>query len=171
MHFLLNDYKIYKGIDSTNTEDDEKISFILQSVEDYIKHQFGIYCQETTVTEKRQAQGDILVVQSYVNSVIGIINKGKSYDVTNVEYIENILYLPYTLTKLVTVSYKTGFTDLPDSIKTAIFIFVDKIYEDVQNNGVLVNSYADPVGGRETFKKSFPKEVYKLLHPYITYKL
>ena len=175
-HILLDEYKAYKNLLSNTLDEDKQLNLILYGVTNFLENNYGIILNQKSIEDEffiqNQNQNKI-----FINKDVSVINKlyednVEQTDLSIYKAKDGILYklsgvFPYN--KYVKINYTVGYKDvvsIPDGIKLAIFLFVDKLYEDIKNNANLINSFTDPVGGREVFKRNIPKEINMLLAPY-----
>ena len=173
-HILLDEYKQYKSIDLANTSEDEQLNIILAGVTNYLLEQFGIVLEQTSLLDTWYISylTNKIFINRDVGSIISIkvnneLQKLDDYSYRNGILKKKVSNFPQNVD--VDVEYTVGYQDIasiPEGIKLAIFIFADKLYEDIENNSNLISSMTDPVGGREVFKRNLPKEIKMLLSPY-----
>jgi len=173
-HILLDEYKKYKNIDLTNTDEDPQLNIVLSGVTNYLLNQYGIVLEQTQLVDEFYISTNTnkIFINTDVVSIDKVYEDNIEQDINNYKFFNGILRKllgNFPLNKYVRIEYTVGYPSvdsIPDGIKLAIFIFADKIYEDIQNNANLISSLSDPVGGREVFKKYLPKEIKLLLAPY-----
>jgi len=174
-HYLLTEYKIYKGMGTDPSDKDTAISYALYGVESFLNQAYGIYFKKSDpITNKFSVRNGSVVVPSFAIEFISAKLNDEDYDVSKLYTIGNIAYSKdndltdgdYNFE----LTYKLGFEfdEIPFALKQALFIIVDRLFEKMENNANLVSSVTDPTGGRMVISQNMPKEAMLLLSPYIS---
>ena len=173
-HILLDEFKNYKGILQNNVVEDSQLNLVLFGVTDYLLNQYGIFLEKVDLVDEIyiDTQKNKIFLNKDIQQINKLYENDVEQDLANYKYYNGILYKNngnYPKNGVVRIEYTLGYDDvdsIPSGIKLAIFIFVDRIYEKIENNANLVSSFSDPIAGREVFRKNIPKEIYMLLAPY-----
>jgi hypothetical protein len=176
---FLNDYKTYKNIVSSNTDDDDLLNQILDGVQSYFEDEYSIYLESEDKDLYYSGNNNkYLVLPTKYLSLNSVTMDGSDVDLATLYVEDNLLWNTITyFTKgfgNIKVSAHLGFdstSNIPKSLLEAFLILADKFYENAKQNGNSIDLYTDPVAGHMRIKDSLPKTYFTLLQPHIVYKL
>jgi hypothetical protein len=176
---FLTDYKVYKNINDSNTDDDDLLNQILDGVQSYFEDEYSIYLEsvDKDLTYSGNNNKYIALPTKYL-SLNSVKVDGKDVDLATLYLEDNLLWNTVTyFTKgfgNIIVSTHLGFdsnSNIPKSLLEAFLIMSDKFYENAKQNGNSIDLYTDPAAGHMKVRNELPKTFYTLLQPHIVYKL
>lgn len=170
LHPLLDDFKIYKGIENDVTQD-TKLSMLLYTITDSLKISFGIQTiKEVGITEKFSVKNNKIVVNIIPININSLTINDKIWDLENIIVEGNVIKdikNPITNGNYnAEINYDAGFDTMPYDLELAIFILAARLYENSDNSGESMEYLSDPRLGRMKMLKQIPPEFYMLIAPY-----
>jgi hypothetical protein len=176
---FLTDYKVYKNINASNTDDDDLLNQILDAAQNYFEEQYSIYLESKDKDLVYSGNNTIyLTLPTKYISLNSVKVDSKDIDTANFYIEENLLY--YTTGYFpggygnIVISVHLGFdstSNIPKSLLEAFLIMADKYYENSKQNGNNIDLYTDPVAGHMKIKNDLPKTFYTLIQPHLVYSL
>jgi len=181
-HILLDEFKVYANIQSDVNTYDDLLNQLLFSIEDFLKNQYGIYLVKTNFKKYFDGNGKSVMYLPYSNIVV---NELKIDDklLNSSDYLvdEFILKLKNPLIfaqgfQNIYINFDVGYyvddtSQIPQDLKLAIFILVNKLFENVKNNTDTIKTFSDPVSGRMQMLNSIPNEFFMVVNKYIPISL
>ena len=177
-HILLDEFKVYANIQNDNTEFDDLLNQLLYSIEDFLKNQYGIYLVKTNFKKYFNGNGKNIMYLPYTNLLINELKINEDLIDSNHYIVDEFLLKlknPLVFTQgfqNIYIDFDTGYyvddiSQIPQDLKLAIFILVNKLFENVKNNTDTIKTFSDPVSGRMQMLNSIPNEFYMLINKYI----
>jgi len=159
---LLTAFKVYLQIELDDTSQDEFLKELLLGAESFIYDYYGIATIDRTLEEIFSYNGEFIYTKrGYIRELAEVQENDTTADLTTYIYNRNKIIPPANLafkTQL-KITYKVGYTnidDVPIGLKTGLFVFSKKLYNDATKNSDTYSQVSSNIRERVNFIEQLP---------------